>query len=80
MCADAFLQKKTVLVPDVEAYPGHIACDGGTKSEIVCPLLRDDGSVIGVLDLDCLAVNGFTEEDRVGLERIAAHLVQISKW
>ena len=83
VCSAAYLKRETVLVPDVEAYPGHIACDGETKSEIVCPLLlHKDGEVIplGVLDLDCLAVNGFDEEDEAGLEKIAKLVVDASDW
>jgi L-methionine (R)-S-oxide reductase len=86
VCADAFLQRKTALVPDVELYPGHIACDGDTKSEVVCPLiLKSNGgnaevTVLGVLDLDCLAVGGFDEEDRKGLERIAELVVKSCDW
>ncbi|THH17871.1 hypothetical protein EW146_g3011 [Bondarzewia mesenterica] len=83
VCADAFVSRKVVLVHDVNAYPGHIACDGDTNSEIVCPLLlkMDDREVaLGVLDLDCLAVGGFTEEDKVGLERIAALVVRSCDW
>ncbi|KAL5507558.1 hypothetical protein ACEPAH_7014 [Sanghuangporus vaninii] len=79
VCADAYMQKKTILVPEVDSYPGHIACDGETKSEIVCPLLLA-GRSIGVLDLDCLAVNGFDEDDRVALERIADLVVKSSDW
>lgn len=83
VCADAFLQEKTVIVPNVDTCPGHIACDGETKSEIVCPLLLErDGKVhvLGVLDLDCLSINGFDEDDRVGLERIASLVVRASNW
>ena len=83
-----------MLVPDVDAYPGHIACDGETKSELVCPLLlrvpRSGGDgdgdtaseplAIGVLDLDCLALGGFDERDRVGLERIARLVVDACDW
>lgn len=79
MCADAFLQQRTVLVQDVGAYPGHIACDGDTNSEIVCPLLLN-GKAIGVLDLDCLTLNGFNDEDRVGLEKIADLIVKSCDW
>ncbi len=72
------------MVPNVDEYPGHIACDGETKSEIVCPLVyrQKDGSdlFLGVLDLDCLALNGFDEEDKKGLERIAALVVNICEW
>ena len=80
VCADAYTSRTTVLVPDVHAYPGHIACDGGTNSEIVAPLILPDGSAIGVLDLDCLAKGGFGEEDRVGVERIAKLVVEACDW
>ncbi|KAF5325724.1 hypothetical protein D9611_000392 [Ephemerocybe angulata] len=83
VCSAAYLKGETLLVPDVEAYPGHIACDGETKSEIVCPLLLEhEGStmVLGVLDLDCLALNGFDEEDKAGLEKIAKLVVNSSDW
>ncbi|KAJ7646738.1 GAF domain-like protein [Roridomyces roridus] len=79
VCADAFIQGRTVLVPDVEAYPGHIACDGDTKSEIVCPLIAQS-RVLGVLDLDCLAEQGFDEDDKAGLEKIAQLLVNACDW
>ncbi|EMD33709.1 hypothetical protein CERSUDRAFT_159967 [Gelatoporia subvermispora B] len=83
VCADAYVQRKTVLVRDVERYPGHIACDGETKSEIVCPLIATSGgqeTVVGVLDLDCLALAGFDEEDQIGLERIANLVVNSCDW
>ncbi|RPD78608.1 GAF domain nucleotide-binding protein [Lentinus tigrinus ALCF2SS1-7] len=85
VCADAYCQKKTLLVKDVDTYPGHIACDGETKSEIVCPLLLklpNEGSerAIGVLDLDCLALSGFDEADREGLEKIAKLIVDACDW
>lgn len=70
-------------MPEVDLYPGHIACDGETKSEIVCPLvLEHDGvtTVLGVLDLDCLAVGGFNDEDKVGLEKIAKLIVNSCDW
>ncbi|KAH8107770.1 GAF domain-like protein [Cristinia sonorae] len=84
VCAGAFVQQKTQLVPDVEAYPGHIACDGETKSEIVCPLvIRQDGKedvVVGVFDLDCLALGGFNEDDKAGVEKIADLVAQACDW
>ncbi|TFK44292.1 GAF domain-like protein [Crucibulum laeve] len=83
VCADAFIKRQTLVVPEVDLYPGHIACDGETKSEIVCPLILDvKGSVqaLGVLDLDCLASNGFDEDDKVGLEKIAALVVKACDW
>ncbi|KAI6121910.1 hypothetical protein F5141DRAFT_1187016 [Pisolithus sp. B1] len=69
VCADAFIHGQTVLVRDVNTYPGHIACDGSTNSEIVCPLIyqgqeSDERFVVGVLDLDCLALSGFDEDDQ----------------
>lgn len=79
VCADAYIQRKSVIVPSVDDYPGHIACDGETKSEIVCPLLFEDRS-IGVLDVDCLALNGFDDIDRLGLEKIADLIVQSCDW
>ncbi|EGO00321.1 hypothetical protein SERLA73DRAFT_53481 [Serpula lacrymans var. lacrymans S7.3] len=83
VCADAYLQRRTILVPEVDLYPGHIACDGETKSEIVCPLIFKKGDkeiMLGVLDLDCLAVSGFCEEDKEGLEKIAALVVSACDW
>jgi len=73
------MDAKTKLVPDVEMYPGHIACDGETKSEIVCPLVSGH-QVLGVLDLDCLALAGFDEEDQKGLEKIAELVVKACDW
>lgn len=84
VCANAFMTRETVLVPDVEAYPGHIACDGETKSEVVCPLVvrvsDHETMTVGVLDLDCLALNGFSEEDKVGLEKIAQLVANACDW
>ncbi|GBE80477.1 GAF domain-like protein [Sparassis latifolia] len=83
VCADAYLQRRTLLVPDVDNYPGHIACDGDTRSEIVCPLIlrnRGEETPLGVLDLDCLALGGFNEEDRVGLQSIADLVVRACDW
>jgi len=79
VCAGAFVKQETLLVPDVEAYPGHIACDGDTKSEIVIPLISD-GRALGVLDLDCLALGGFDEEDKLGLEKIGDLVVKACEW
>jgi len=83
VCADAYLQQKTLIVPEVDLYPGHIACDGDTKSEIVIPLIRTfqgEIKVLGVLDLDCLAVNAFDENDKGGLEKIASLIVIACNW
>lgn len=83
VCADAFLQQRTLIIPNVDEYPGHIACDGETKSEIVCPLILQNGNrqvVLGVLDLDCLALGGFDEQDKLGLEAIADLIVTSCNW
>lgn len=72
-------------MPNVEEYPGHIACDGETKSELVIPMEatlegREKTEVLGVMDLDCVALGGFEEADREGLEKIVKLLVAGSDW
>lgn len=67
-------------MPDVETYPGHIACDGDTKSEIVVPLRNRGGKVIGVLDLDSTQLATYNEEDKKGLERVADVLANGCDW
>ncbi|KIX92099.1 uncharacterized protein Z520_12183 [Fonsecaea multimorphosa CBS 102226] len=70
---------KSLVVKDVEAFPGHIACDGETKSEIVVPI-RSAGKVVGVIDIDCTQLNGFDDQDREGLEKVAALLASSCDW
>lgn len=79
VCGTAAASKQTQLVPDVHQYPGHIACDGDTNSEIVVPLIKHD-KVVGVLDIDCLDKNGFDEVDVEYLEKLATLLVQLSEF
>lgn len=67
VCGTAVAEDKTQLVRDVHQFPGHIACDSASNSEIVVPI-RVDGKIVGVLDLDSPHVGCFTEEDRAGLE------------
>ena len=69
--------RQTQVVEDVHAFPGHIACDAASNSEIVVPLLRGD-EVLGVLDLDSPRSARFDAQDREGLERIAALWVAAS--
>ena len=81
VCGTAAAEKKTIVVPDVEAFPGHIACDAASRSEIVIPLFtqsaRSDGvHLLGVLDLDSPKLARFDEEDRRGLEALAAILTK----
>ena len=70
VCGTAVAEGKTQLVPDVHQFPGHIACDSASNSEIVVPLYKD-GRLFGVLDIDSPLFNRFTEEDRQGLEQFA---------
>jgi len=73
VCGTAWERRETVIVPDVEEFPGHIACSSASRSEIVVPLFRD-GEVLGVLDIDSRELATFDEEDAAGLEAIAALL------
>lgn len=73
VCGTAAKENRTVLVPDVHAFEGHIACDCDSNSEIVVPL-NADGRLYGVLDIDSPIFDRFTEEDRRGLEEFAAVL------
>ena len=74
VCGTALEKDETQLVPDVHAFPGHIACDSASNAEIVVPLRRADGTVFGVLDVDSPTLSRFTEADRTGLEAFAAIL------
>lgn len=70
VCGAAFEQRKTLIVSDVHEFPGHIACDSASRSEIVVPLLKE-GRTIGVLDLDSPLLNRFSVEDAAALETVA---------
>lgn len=70
VCWAGINSKETVIVPDVHQFPGHIACDSRSNSEIVVPLKDKKGIIIGVLDVDSAALNSFDEADKEGLERI----------
>ncbi len=74
VCGTAAAQDATQLVPDVLSFPGHIACDAASRSEIVVPLHGRGGRVAGVLDIDSAEPARFTEEDRRGLEQLAKTL------
>ena len=69
VCGTAWKEERTQVVPDVEQFPGHIACSSASKSEIVVPLLKD-GKVVAVLDIDSEHLDTFDETDRLWLERI----------
>jgi L-methionine (R)-S-oxide reductase len=70
VCWKGINQEKTIIVPDVEKFPGHIACDSRSKSEIVIPLKNNKGKVTGVLDIDSKEINSFDEVDAKWLEKI----------
>ena len=73
VCGTAWKNAETVIVPDVDAFPGHIACSGASKSEIVVPVFGTDGaSIIAVLDIDSASYATFDEVDRIWLERIVS--------
>ena len=71
VCGTAALERRTIVVPDVEAFPGHIACDAASRSEVVVPLIAGR-ELLGVLDLDSPKPARFDEDDARGLERLAA--------
>ena len=69
VCGAAWKERRTIIVPDVEQFPGHIACNSESKSEIVVPLFKND-EIIGVLDIDSDQLNAFDETDSAYLEKI----------
>ena len=71
VCGAAATTRTTQRVEDVDAFPGHIACDSASKSEVVVPLFGADGELIGVFDIDSPLVSRFSVEDQEGLENIA---------
>ncbi|MBD8032321.1 MULTISPECIES: GAF domain-containing protein [Solibacillus] len=75
VCGTAVVNNETIMVDNVHAFPGHIACDAASKSEIVIPLTAD-GTVFGVLDIDSPIEARFTSEDKEGLERFVSVLIK----
>jgi len=74
VCGTAARERRTVVVPDVDAFPGHIACDSASRSELVVPVVQA-GAVLGVLDLDSPSLSRFDDEDARGLEAVVALFV-----
>jgi GAF domain-containing protein len=72
VCGAAARERRSQLVPDVHAFPGHIACDAGARSELVVPVFDGSGNLAAVLDLDSHAPANFGDADRAGLERLVA--------
>lgn len=73
VCGKAWERKETIIVPDVEQFPGHIACSALSKSEIVVPVMKGD-RIVAVLDVDSNMLDDFTEADEAGLNEIAVLL------
>jgi len=71
VCGTAWKQEQTVVVPDVELFPGHIACSSSSRSEIVVPVKDGNGRVRAVLDIDSTELSTFDETDRLYLEQVA---------
>lgn len=71
VCGTAWQRGETIIVPDVEAFPGHIACSSLSRSEIVVPVKGADGSVRGVIDIDSRDLDAFGQTDKVYLEQVA---------
>ncbi|KAI9335458.1 GAF domain-like protein [Obelidium mucronatum] len=79
VCGTAASTLSTQLVPNVHDFPGHIACDSASESEIVVPIKDSQGVCRGVLDIDCLVVNGFDKDDLVGLEAVVNRIAPLFK-
>jgi GAF domain-containing protein len=79
VCGTAARERKTTVVDDVNAFPGHIACDAASRSEIVVPLIHGD-RLLGVLDIDSPFPGRFDHEDATGLDEVARLLVNGSDW
>ena len=76
VCGNAAAERKTLIVPDVGKYPGHITCDARARSEIVVPVLGRQGDLIAVFDVDSDRLNAFDAEDARGLEQLVSRLAQ----
>jgi GAF domain-containing protein len=77
VCGTAAAEKRTVVVADVDKFPGHIACDAGSRSEIVVPIVRA-GEVVAVLDVDSYELSAFDEVDATGLQKVAELAARLS--
>jgi L-methionine (R)-S-oxide reductase len=72
VCGTAAAEKRTVIVPDVDKFPGHIACDASSRSEIVVPVFGREGDLIAVFDVDSDRLDAFNADDQQGLERLVS--------
>lgn len=76
VCGTAWAEKRTIVVPDVEKFPGHIACSSASRSEIVVPIIKN-GEVEAVIDIDSADLNTFDSTDAIALEEIAKWLIDL---
>ena len=80
VCGASASQRVSILVPDVHAFPGHIACDSRSRSELVVPILSADGALRGVFDMDSPSPSRFDDADRDGIERLVAAFTTATAW
>lgn len=78
VCGTAAAERRTVVVPDVDQFPGHIACDAGSRSEIVVPVVGPAGDVVAVIDVDSYDRAAFDDDDARGLEVVARRLAALA--
>ena len=78
VCGSAATEQRTIIVPDVQLYPGHISCDARSRSEIVVPVFDAHGLLLAVLDIDSSVPDAFGEADREGLEALVAWFARTS--
>jgi GAF domain-containing protein len=79
VCGTAAQEAKTVIVPDVDKFPGHITCDARSRSEIVVPVLDQQGALIAILDVDSDQLDAFKIEDQQGLERLMSWFATLKR-
>jgi L-methionine (R)-S-oxide reductase len=79
VCGAVARDGTSLILEDVETFPGHIACDGDSRSEAVVPI-RVAETVVGVIDIDCAELKGFDKDDKDGLERLAKLLADCCDW
>ena len=80
VCGTAWERDETVIVPDVDQFPGHIACSSLSRSEIVVPVHDSTGEVVAVLDIDSKELSTFDETDKIYLEKLVAAISKELKW
>ena len=80
VCGAAASRRESIVVPDVHAFPGHIACDSRSRSELVVPIVSADGALRGVFDMDSPSAARFDDADRLGVERLIGVFVATSVW